>query len=130
MMLHHISFAVSDLARSIAFYDAALGTLGYVRVWTDRTAAGYGPPGGEDLFALKARTQALSVPGDGFHLAFAAPDRQAVSGFHATALRQGGRDNGPPGLRAEYGADYFAAFVVDPDGYRIEAVCSGRPAQP
>lgn len=130
MMLHHISFAVSDLARSIAFYDAALGTLGYVRVWTEWAAAGYGPPGGEDLFALKARAQALAVPGDGFHLAFAAPDRRAVSGFHAAALRHGGGDNGPPGLRAEYGADYFAAFVVDPDGYRIEAVCAGHPAQP
>jgi catechol 2,3-dioxygenase-like lactoylglutathione lyase family enzyme len=129
-MLHHISFGVIDLQRSIAFYDAVLGTLGYVRVWSEPAAAGYGLPGGEDVFALKLRGKPLSVPGDGFHLAFAAPDREAVAGFHAVALQQGGVDNGAAGLRPDYGASYFAAFVVDPDGYRIEAVFTGpEPAR-
>jgi catechol 2,3-dioxygenase-like lactoylglutathione lyase family enzyme len=121
-MLHHISFAVTDLQRSIAFYDAVLSTLGYVRVWSEPAAAGYGLPGGEDVFALKLCGEPSSVPGEGFHLAFAAPDREAVGGFHAAALQHGGLDNGAPGLRPDYGASYFAAFVVDPDGYRIEAV--------
>lgn len=129
-MLHHISFGVSDLQRSIAFYDAVLSTLGYVRVWSGPAAAGYGLPGGEDMFAVKLRSEPVSVPGEGFHLAFAAPGREAVSGFHAAALRQGGLDNGAPGLRPDYGASYFAAFVVDPDGYRIEAVFTGpEPAR-
>lgn len=121
-LLHHISFAVTDLQRSIAFYDAVLGTLGYVRVWSEPRAAGYGLPGGEDVFALKLRGKRLSAPGPGFHLAFAARGKQAVADFHAAAVQHGGLDNGPPGPRPEYGANYFATFVIDPDGYRIEAV--------
>ena len=124
-MLHHISFAVADLARSAAFYDAALAPLGYVRVWTDATAVGYGVPGGGDKFAIKARGKQAQVPGPGFHLAFAAPSREAVGAFHAAALANGGRDNGPPGLRPQYAPDYYAAFVFDPDGYRVEAVLHG-----
>jgi catechol 2,3-dioxygenase-like lactoylglutathione lyase family enzyme len=129
-MLHHISFAVSDLPRSLAFYDAVLGALGYVRVWSEPRAAGYGLPGGEDVFALKLRGKPWSAPGPGFHLAFAAPGRQAVVDFHAFAVQHGGLDNGPPGLRPGYGANYFAAFVIDPDGYRIEAVYSGPQSAP
>jgi len=121
-MLHHVSFAVADLRRSGAFYDAALATLGYVRVWTNETAIGYGRPGGGDQFAIKVREPATAVPGAGFHLAFSAPSREAVAAFYQAALAQGGRDNGAPGLRPHYGPDYYAAFVFDPDGYRIEAV--------
>jgi catechol 2,3-dioxygenase-like lactoylglutathione lyase family enzyme len=124
-MLHHISFAVSDLARSAAFYDAALATLGYVRVWTDETAIGYGRPGGGDRFAIKLRGIEVAVPGAGFHLAFSALSREAIAAFHRAALAHGGADNGPPGLRPHYGPDYYAAFVLDPDGYRIEAVLNG-----
>lgn len=121
-MLHHLSFAVVDLARSATFYDAALSTLGYVRVWADATAVGYGIPGGNDQFAIKLRPGRVTVPGDGFHVAFAAPSRESVASFHAAALRYGGQDNGRPGLCPEYGEHYYAAFVIDPDGYRIEAV--------
>ena len=121
-MLHHISFGVSDLERSAAFYDAALAVLGYVRVWTDKSAVGYGLAAGQDLFAVKLRTGDATAPGPGFHLAFAAPSREAVTRFHAEALAHGGQDNGAPGLRPAYGPNYFAAFVIDPDGYRIEAV--------
>ena len=124
-MLHHISFAVADLARSAAFYDAVLARLGYVRVWTNETAIGYGPPGGGDKFAIKVRGNEIEVPGPGFHLAFAAPSREAVAAFHRAALANGGGDNGPPGLRPQYAPDYYAAFVSDPDGYRIEAVIHG-----
>jgi catechol 2,3-dioxygenase-like lactoylglutathione lyase family enzyme len=121
-MLHHMSFGVSDLERSAAFYDAVLAPLGYVRVWTDATAIGYGEPGGGDKLAIKLRKEGVVAPGPGFHLALAAPDQQAVARFHEAALAQGGQDNGAPGLRPHYGPDYFAAFVIDPDGYRIEAV--------
>lgn len=121
-MLHHLSFGVTDLARSAAFYDATLSALGYVRVWADDTAVGYGEPGGGDKLAIKLRPAASVAPGPGFHLAFAAPSRDAVLRFHAAALQHGGVDNGPPGLRPHYGEHYYAAFVIDPDGYRVEAV--------
>lgn len=121
-MLHHLSFAVSNLDRSAAFYDAVLSALGYVRVWTDATAVGYGLVGGDDKFAIKLNANGAVAPGPGFHVAFAAPSRDAVQRFHTTALEQGGKDNGAPGLRPQYGENYYAAFVIDPDGYRIEAV--------
>ena len=124
-MLHHISFAVADLARSAAFYDATFTPLGYVRVWSNATAVGYGLPGGGDKFAIKMRSNEVTVPGPGFHLAFAAPSRAAVEAFHRAALASGGRDNGQPGLRPQYAPDYYAAFVFDPDGYWIEAVIHG-----
>lgn len=124
-MLHHLSFAVANLARSAAFYDAALASLGYKRVWEDSTFIGYGTHPGGDKFALKLRPENQAVPSDGFHVAFAAPSRDAVLRFHEAALAHGGTDNGGAGLHPEYGPDYFASFVIDPDGYRIEAVIIG-----
>lgn len=121
-MLHHLSFAVRDLGRAASFYDAVLAPLGFVRVWSDSTAVGYGYPGGGDKLALKLVPEGIAIPGPGFHLAFAAQARAQVDRFHAAALEHGGRDNGPPGLRPDYGPHYYAAFVIDPDGYRIEAV--------
>lgn len=121
-MLHHLSFAVKDLARSALFYDAALSPLGYVRVWEDSTAVGYGPPGGGDKFAIKLSLVRAVVPGSGFHVAFAAPTREAVAHFHTAALQHGGKDNGAPELCSEYGEHYYAAYIIDPDGYPIEAV--------
>ena len=131
-MLHHLSFGVADLQRSARFYDAVLQPLGGVRVWEDLRpgepgqAVGYGTPGSGDCLALKEMGSAASPPGPGFHVAFAAPSRAAVDAFHARALDAGGRCNGPPGPRAQYGADYYAAFVIDPDGHRIEAVVDTR----
>ena len=128
-MLHHLSFAVADLARSAAFYDAALAPLGYVRAWTheanagyQEAAIGYGLPGADDRFAIRLRSQGVVAPSEGFHVAFSAPSREAAAGFHRAALEKGGRDNGGVGLHPEHGPDYFAAFVIDPDGHRIEAV--------
>ncbi|MGO4673307.1 VOC family protein [Bosea sp. 2YAB26] len=121
-MLSHLSFGVSDLPRAIAFYDAALAPLGLVRVWTVADGAGYGPPNGGDLLALKLQAGPVTPPGPGFHLAFAAGTRQAADDFHRAALAAGGRDNGAPGLRPRYAPDYYAAFVIDPEGYRLEAV--------
>jgi catechol 2,3-dioxygenase-like lactoylglutathione lyase family enzyme len=124
-MLHHLSFAVTDLKRSSAFYDASLSALGYVRLWTDETAIGYGSSGSDDKFAIKLRSSGVTVPGEGFHVAFAAPSREAAASFYEAALAHGGTDNGGVGLHPEYGRGYYAAFVIDPDGYRIEAVIWG-----
>ena len=121
-MLGHLSFGVADLPRAIAFYDAVLAPLGYVRVWTIEQQAGYGPPGGGDKLALKLQSGPVVPPGPGFHLAFVAPNRAAVDRFHGEALRTGGRDEGAPGPRPHYGATYYAAFVRDPDGHKLEAV--------
>jgi len=121
-MLDHVSLGVRDLPSSSAFYDAVLQPLGYVRVWSKRDATGYGTPGGEDRLALFA----VADPGSaraGFHLALTAPTREAVRGFHLAARALGAVDEGEPALRPRYGPHYFAAFVQDPDGYRLEAVC-------
>jgi catechol 2,3-dioxygenase-like lactoylglutathione lyase family enzyme len=122
-MLHHISLGVRDLHRSGMFYDAALGALGFRRVFEYHTAIGYGLEDGNDKLCLKLEPNA-HPPGPGVHFAFAAPTRQAVHRFHESALAAGGIDNGAPGLRAHYGPNYYAAFLIDPDGYRIEAVIS------
>jgi catechol 2,3-dioxygenase-like lactoylglutathione lyase family enzyme len=120
-MLHHVSFGVKNLELSGQFYDAALGALGFRRVFEDETAIGYGLDDGKDAFCLKLRTEYAS-PSAGFHLAFVAQSQLAVAAFHASALKIGGSDNGLPGLRPDYGEHYYAAFLIDPDGHRIEAV--------
>jgi catechol 2,3-dioxygenase-like lactoylglutathione lyase family enzyme len=122
-MIDHLSLGVSDLGRAGAFYDAVLAPLGYVRLFTDR-GIGYGVAGAKDeAFAILAEAERAKAPGAGCHLAFAAPSRGAVDAFHAAALGMGAADEGAPGLRPHYGAGYYAAFVKDPDGYRLEAVC-------
>ncbi|OAX57026.1 VOC family protein [Xanthomonas graminis] len=132
-MLHHVSLGVADIERAARFYDAVLGALGYVRVWDDLSpgdddqAVGYGLPGGGDKLAIKLRGAGAHAPGPGFHLAFAASSRDAVAAFHEAALQHGGESNGAAGLRPDYGPDYYAAFVVDPDGHHIEAVINQTP---
>jgi catechol 2,3-dioxygenase-like lactoylglutathione lyase family enzyme len=121
-VLGHLSFGVADLARSTTFYDAAMATLGVERVWASARGVGYGLAGGGDKLALFVQPGPVTAPGGGFHLAFDAPSRRAVEAFHAAALETGGVDLGAPGLRPHYGADYYAAFVADPDGYKLEAV--------
>ncbi|WP_160004350.1 VOC family protein [Rhizobium sp. 18055] len=130
-MLHHVSFGVTDIERSASFYDAVLSALGYARVWEDirpgeaDQAVGYGLPGGGDKFAIKLCPVEQRPPGPGFHLALAAPNRRAVVSFHEAGIAHGGSDNGSPDLRVHYGPNYFAAFVIDPDGHHLEAVCNG-----
>jgi catechol 2,3-dioxygenase-like lactoylglutathione lyase family enzyme len=119
-MIDHVSIGVQDIARSKRFYDAALGPLGYKCRSNGDDSAGYGAD--SSAFWLLATPSTVPAdPKNGLHICFAAPNRTAVEKFHAAALKAGGSDNGKPGLRPEYDADYFAAFVVDPDGYRIEA---------
>jgi catechol 2,3-dioxygenase-like lactoylglutathione lyase family enzyme len=127
-MLDHIGFPVSDLARAAAFYDRALAPLGIARqmeVSTEMSGAeahiGYGIPDRPFFWISSGGTL-----GRGLHVAFAAWNRGLVDAFHAAALAAGGRDNGPPGLRPHYHADYYGAFVLDPDGHNIEAVCHAQ----
>jgi catechol 2,3-dioxygenase-like lactoylglutathione lyase family enzyme len=124
-MLDHVSIGVSDLERSRRFYDAALRPLGLVRI-VDFGGRGsdYGAaPGALGVEFTITREAGVRAPMPGAHLCFRAPDRSAVLNFHAAALAAGGRDDGAPGLRPRYHADYYGAFVLDPDGHRIEAVC-------
>ncbi|MBX6322763.1 MAG: VOC family protein [Rhodospirillaceae bacterium] len=125
-MINHVSIGVRDLARARRFYDAVLEPLGYRRLSEDAASLGYGD-GAVVLWVGVAERPVPSDEGSGLHLCFDAPTRRSVDAFHAAGLRAGGRDNGKPGLRPAYGADYYAAFLVDPDGYRIEACC-GSPA--
>jgi catechol 2,3-dioxygenase-like lactoylglutathione lyase family enzyme len=121
-MFDHISIGVRDIAAAKRFYDAALAPLGYTRLSTGDTSLGYG----REAVALWIGATDHPVPADdrsGLHICFTAPDRSSIDTFHQAALAAGGIDNGRPGLRPDYGANYYAAFVKDPDGYRIEAYC-------
>ncbi len=121
-MFDHISLGVRDLARSAAFYDACLAPLALTRLHGDQASLGYGAAA-VGLWLLATERPVSADAASGLHICFHAPSRAAVDAFHHAALAQGGRDNGAPGLRADYGPDYYAAFVVDPDGYRLEAYC-------
>ena len=122
-MLDHVTISVSNIARAIAFYDRALTPLGIERLYAEGTTAfGYGAEK-KAFFWIGLRETVQT----GAHIAFAAKDRAGVDAFHAAALAAGGRDNGAPGVRPHYHANYYGAFITDPDGHNIEAVCH-RPA--
>jgi catechol 2,3-dioxygenase-like lactoylglutathione lyase family enzyme len=125
-MIDHVGFPVADYARSKAFYEQALAPLGYtliMEVGTQHTesgspAAGFGADGKPDFW----------IGGEGglakqMHIAIAVKDRAMVDAFYQAALAAGARDNGAPGLRPQYHPNYYAAFVLDPDGHNVEAVC-------
>lgn len=119
-MIDHVTFGVSDFARSCAFYDLAFAPLGIRRLATFRVhvdVAGYGDDRPWFWIADEDATRGK------LHVALAAASRALVDTFHVAALEAGGRDNGAPGLRPHYGPDYYGAFVLDPDGNNIEAVC-------
>ena len=125
-MLDHVSVGVTDISRSRGFYDAVLRPLGLVRI------VDFGEGRGSDYGAAArsigveftiTREAEVRTPIPGGHVCFRAPDRAAVDAFYAAALASGGRDDGTPRLRPQYYADYYGAFVLDPDGHRIEAVC-------
>lgn len=130
-MFDHISIGVANLERAARFYDAVMGALGYVRLSENPRHVAYGPEGfkGEAPFAILAGGAEARTPGKGFHLAFAARDRDAVDRFYAAAMSHGGVDDGPPGIRHNYNPGYYAAFVLDPDGHRLEAVVHEHAAR-
>lgn len=121
-MIDHIGLAVSDLDVSKAFYERALAPLGLSCI------ADFVTPGGNRVVGFGKDGRGFywfgcDTPAKNLHVAFPASDRAAVDAFHAAALAAGGTDNGAPGIRAHYSPDYYGAFVHDPDGYNIEAVC-------
>lgn len=119
-MIDHISLAVRDLARSAAFYEAVLAPLGYRKLVERPASIGFGKTYPE--IWLNVRPQGAPVAEDtGAHVALRAGDAAAVEAFHAAAIRHGGRDDGAPGPRQAAMTGYFAAFIRDPDGNRIEA---------
>lgn len=126
-MIDHVSIGVRDLARSKRFYDGALEPLGYHCLSESAGSLGYGAETPQ-LWVIAAEHPVPADGRSGLHFCFVAPGARAVEAFHRAALAAGGRDNGAPGVRAEYGPQYYAAFVVDPDGYRIEAYCAHSPA--
>ena len=121
-MLDHVSIGVKDVARAKKFYDAALKPLGVTAQYAEGASLGYGDKA-IFFWVNAAEAPVAADPKSGLHFCFAAPTRKSVDAFHAAALKAGGRDNGAPGPRPDYGPAYYAAFVVDPDGYRIEAYC-------
>ncbi len=121
-MINHISIGSADLAKSRKFYDATLKPLGYSCLSKDDTSAGYGDADVQ-FWVLKSGRPVAPNAESGLHLCFDAPTRKSVDAFYKAALAAGGKDNGKPGVRESYGPTYYAAFVIDPDGYRVEAYC-------
>jgi catechol 2,3-dioxygenase-like lactoylglutathione lyase family enzyme len=120
-MLHHLSLGTSDLKRAKAFYDPVMDTLGLRRTLDVDEAVGYGA--GITVFSLNLPSDGMAATaGNGVHVAFEVEMRSAVEAFFETALAHGGSADGSPGLRPMYDPNYYAAFVRDPDGNKIEAL--------
>lgn len=124
-MLDHVSITVNDLYRAAPFYDAVMAALGVPCVRRDADMLGFGirnRPDDDEHTYLTVRRSSGAVVADNRHWAFRAPNRAAVDAFHAAGITNGGTSNGAPGLRPDYHPSYYAAFLADPEGNRIEAV--------
>jgi len=119
IMIDHISLRVADFKRALSFYTAALEPLGYIPQYVDEAgkSAGFGPKDDVRLWIAESKE-----PAGGVHIALKSLNRAAVNAFHAAALKAGAKDNGKAGLRPDYHANYYAAFVIDPNGNNLEAV--------
>ncbi len=124
-MIAHVSIGARDIARARCFYDVTLKPLGYTCLHADDGSLGYGTKAA-DFWVIGTEHPVPADPRSGLHICFAAPDRTSVDAFHQAALKAGGKDNGKPGLRPDYGPNYYGAFAIDPDGYRIEAWCGTK----
>lgn len=122
-MFNHVSIGVSDLGRSAAFYDRALGALDCTRYMEKPGTVAWVMAGSRMTFWINQRDGLHVPPDDGSHIAFRAADAAQVDAFHAAAVRAGATDDGPPDYRPEYRENYYGAFVLDPDGHKLEAVC-------
>jgi catechol 2,3-dioxygenase-like lactoylglutathione lyase family enzyme len=132
-MLDHVSIPVADIAGARAFYDAALAPLGFKRMMNFDAEAGNSASGyGTDhpwFWIGREDSRKSAAVSKGSHIAFRAPSRDAVDAFYEAAIAAGAKDNGAPGLRANYHPNYYAAFVFDLDGHHIEAVCHQPEAE-
>jgi len=127
-MYSHVTFGYTDFARSLAFYDAIMSALGHAKFFefAEQGIVAYGEAAGPKLFILPTFDGHPMQPGNGVHAAFAADSRATVDAFHAAALAHGGSDEGEPGLRPHYHPNYYGAYVRDPDGNKIQAVCHSK----
>jgi len=121
-MIAHISIGARDIARTRRFYDATLQPLGYSCLSADEGSLGYGAKAPE-FWVIGTEHPVPTDPRSGLHVCFTAPDRASVDAFHKAARKAGGKDNGKPGLRADYSPTYYAGFLIDPDGNNVEVVC-------
>jgi catechol 2,3-dioxygenase-like lactoylglutathione lyase family enzyme len=119
-MFDHVSIGVKSLERARRFYDAALSPLGYDRLSNSDGMIGYGAER-VAFWVMETEHPVAADMRSGLHFCFVAPSEEAVKAFHAQGVANGGTDNGEPGVRLDYSQFYYAAFVIDPDGYRLEA---------
>jgi catechol 2,3-dioxygenase-like lactoylglutathione lyase family enzyme len=121
-VINHVSIGVRHIPAAKRFYDAVFRPLGYRCVSKGQKSLSYGEDQ-ETFLVYRVKLPVSRRKGSGLHFCFDAPTRASVNKFYAAAMKHGGTDNGAPGLREDYGDNYYAAFVIDPDGYRIEAYC-------
>ena len=122
MIIDHIGFSVSDFEKSNEFYSKALAPLGIDKIVELEGASGFGKNGKAEFWLGEG-----NLPQSTLHVAFAADNRKQVDEFYEAAMASGGKDNGSPGIREQYHPNYYGAFVIDPDGNNIEAVCHAPP---
>ena len=125
-MFSHVTIGADEPEKLEGFYDAVLGTLGIAPFFKLPGTLSYGTAAGPKVFVLKPFNGEAHVPGNGGHVAFLAPDRASVDAFHAKALEMGGTSEGAPGLRPHYHPNYYGAYVRDPAGNKLQAVCHSK----
>ncbi|HEY2773811.1 MAG TPA: VOC family protein [Candidatus Binatia bacterium] len=122
-MYSHVTLGTNDFDRAARFWDAVMAALGHPVLFKAPTVLAYGTPTGEKLFILSPFDGGAAGPGNGVHAAFKVDSRRTVDEFHRVALANGGSDEGAPGLRPHYHPNYYGAYVRDPDGNKVQAVC-------
>ena len=122
-MFSHVTIGPNDIARALAFYDPVMAALGHAKFHPGDTFAAYGTAQSDQTWVMTPFDGKPATVGNGMHIAFLAPSRAAVDAFHAAALEMGGTSEGGPGLRPHYHPNYYGAYVRDPDGNKLQAVC-------
>ena len=122
-MFSHVTIGTNDLERAAAFYDEVMKALGHERFYAGDGLMGYGKADGDQTWVVNPYDGEPATVGNGTHIAFLARDRASVNAFHAAAMSNGGSDEGVPGLRPHYHENYYGAYVRDPDGNKLQAVC-------
>lgn len=126
-MFSHVTLGTNDFSKAEPFYDAVMAVLGHPVMFKAPGVAAYGTPTGPKVFIVPPFDGKAAAAGNGVHVAFAVDSRETVDAFYQAALAHGGRDEGAPGLRPHYHPNYYGAYVRDPDGNKIQAVCHRTP---